>query len=199
MGVHGVRVTGSSELQDHSDEELMAGVAGGDAVAFAALHGRFAPAVLHWVVRTLVDSAQAEEVAQEVFLHAWRHASQFDPARGRAAAWLKTLAHRRAIDRVRSSQSSTRRDEETGRRDFSAPFDSTAETVEASVMRDHLERALSLLTDVQQEALRLRYHRDHSNAEIAERLAIPIGTVKTRIRDGLQNLRRHVDHTIRAA
>jgi len=176
----------------------MVRVADGDEAAFAVLHARLAPAVFHWVLRTLVDAAQAEEVAQEVFLHVWQHASQFDPARGRAAAWLRTLAHRRAVDRVRSSQSSTRRDEETGRRDFSAPFDSTAETVEASAMRAHLEHALTRLTDVQQEALRLRYHQEHSNAEIAEHLAIPIGTVKTRIRDGLQSLRRHVDQTTAA-
>lgn len=171
------------------DETLLARVAKGDQEAFALLYDRVAGQVYGLVRRVLRDPAQAEEVAQEVFLEVWRQAPRFDPARGRARAWILTLAHRRAVDRVRSAQASRNRDERVAARDHSRPFDVVAEAVETRAERDMVRAALVQLTDLQREAVELAYYGGYTYREVAELLGAPLGTVKTRLRDGLIRLR----------
>ena len=170
-------------------EELLVATAAGDRRAFSRLYDQTAARVHGLVVRVLVDAAQAEEVTQEVFLEAWQTAARFDPARGAAAAWLLTLAHRRAVDRVRSVQASRERDLRTGIRDLGVPVDEVAEAAEIAVEHDRVRGALAELSPAQRECLALAYYAGCTQSEIAERLGLPLGTVKTRVRDGMIRLR----------
>ena len=172
-----------------TDEELVRRVASGDEQAFAELYQRVAAAVFGLVTRVVRDPAQAEEVAQEVFVELWRTASRFDPARGTARSWIMTCAHRRAVDRVRSAERAARRDELAGRRDQGRPYDEVVEQVEAGLEREQIRRSLAALTELQREAVVLAYYGGYTHREIAELLGVPSGTVKTRLRDGLLRLR----------
>ncbi|RLP76374.1 sigma-70 family RNA polymerase sigma factor [Mycetocola tolaasinivorans] len=165
-------------------------VQSGDRDAFAALYDLFVGRVLGLVRHVLVDHAQSEEVTQEVFLEVWQRASTFDPERGSVSGWLMTLAHRRAVDRVRSAQAGRNRDERIGIRDFPEPVDEVSETVEIRVEYARVEVALRELTVPQREAVTLAYYEGFTQTQIAERLKIPLGTVKTRIRDGMIKLRQ---------
>lgn len=173
-------------------------VQGGDREAFASLYDLFVSRVLGLVRHVLVDHAQAEEVTQEVFLEVWQRASTFDPERGSVSGWLMTLAHRRAIDRVRASQAGRNRDERIGIRDLPIPVDEVAETVETRVEHTRVERALGHLSPPQREAVLLAYYEGFTQTEIAERLKIPLGTVKTRIRDGMIKLRQILGEEVTA-
>lgn len=170
-------------------EDLMARTARGDAAAFAALYDRLAPAVYGLVRKVLRDPAMSEEVAQEVLLEVWRKAARFDPAAGSVASWVMTVAHRRAVDRVRSEQACGVRDDRAGRRDLDAPVDSVAEGTQARLEAEQVRRALGGLTELQRQAIELAYYGGHTYPEVAALLGAPLGTVKTRIRDGLVRLR----------
>lgn len=186
MTTSGPRATGAAE-RGTADEALL-GAASGDQDAFARFYDATVPVVFGTVLRVLRDHAQSEEVVQEVFLEAWRTADRFDPARGTARGWIVTMAHRRAVDRVRSSQASTDRDERAGIRE-PAPYDSVSEEVEVLMEREEVQRALSTLTLVQREAVDLAYYGGRTHREIADDLRLPLGTVKTRLRDALIRLR----------
>ncbi len=170
------------------DTDLMGAVARGDKDAFATLYDRFVDQVYGLIRKVLRDPAQSEEVAQEVFVDVWRTARRYDPDRGAVATWLMTLAHRRAVDRVRSEQSARRRDEHVGQREPRV-FDSVAEAVETTLEHEQVRRALGQLTDLQREAIELAYYGGNSYRDVAELLGTPLGTVKTRMRDGLVRLR----------
>lgn len=172
-----------------TDEALLQAVALGDQQAFASLYDRLAPLVYGVVRRVVRDPAQSEEVSQEIFVEVWRFATRFDPARGTGRAWVLTLAHRRAIDRVRSEQASRDRTDRIGHRDQSLPFDEVAEHVEVRLEHDQVREALHELTDLQREAVELAYYRGNTYREVADLLDAPLGTVKTRMRDGLIRLR----------
>jgi RNA polymerase sigma-70 factor (ECF subfamily) len=128
-------------------------------------------------------------VTQEVLVDLWRTATSFDPARGSATTWVMTLAHRRAVDRVRSAQASTDRDTRAALLDHAPPFDVVAEAVEGRLEREQIARALGGLTDLQREAVTLAFYGGYTHVQISELLGVPLGTVKTRIRDGLIRMR----------
>ncbi|SMQ71826.1 sigma-70 family RNA polymerase sigma factor [Agreia sp. VKM Ac-1783] len=172
-----------------SVESLLLRVADGDQRSFAELYDRVAPRVLGLIKRLLIDHAQSEEVAQEVFLEIWRTATRFDPQRGAALSWVLTMAHRRAVDRIRASQSSHDRDIKIGIRDVDREYDQVAESVEIRIEHERVKRAMTQLTELQREAISLAYYGGYSHSEVAKILAIPIGTVKTRLRDGMIRLR----------
>jgi RNA polymerase sigma-70 factor (ECF subfamily) len=164
-------------------------VAGGDRAAFAALYD-LASARVHGIVRrVLVDQAQSEEVTQDVFLEIWQHASRFDPEVGHAVGWILTIAHRKAVDRVRASQASRNRDLKIGIRDMPREFDHVAEEVEITVEHSRARSALANITELQRQVVTLAYFDGLSQNEIAEKLNVKVGTVKTRLRDGLMRLR----------
>ncbi|WP_371812345.1 ECF RNA polymerase sigma factor SigK [Frigoribacterium sp. CFBP 8766] len=177
---------------ERSVDELLALVAEGNERAFAAFYDGTASRVLGLVRRILVDPAQSEEVTQEVFFAAWQEAPQFDPAKGTALAWLLMRARRRAIDRVRSSQASRDRDTVVGIRDHESSRDDVAEKAEVLVEHHRVARAMGDLTKVHREALELTYYGGFTQSEAAIRAGVPIGTMKTRIRDALIALRKHV-------
>lgn len=170
-----------------SAEDLLARVTGGDREAFAEFYDRVAGQVYGLARRVLRDPALAEEVLQEVLVDAWQKAASFDPERGTAHAWILTMAHRRAVDRVRSEQASRLRHlraflHEPGGED-------AAEAAEASVEQKRVQRALETLSSLQRQAIELAYYGGHTYREVAELLDIPLGTAKTRIRQGLLRLR----------
>lgn len=170
-------------------DEVLRQVALGDEAAFERLYHRMAGQVLGVVQRVLRDPSQSEEVAQEVLVEVWRSASRFDPARGSATTWVLTMAHRRAVDRVRSAQAASDREDRVGRRDQQRPFDEVAEQVTDQLEHEAVRRCLGSLTDLQREAVQLAYYGGNTYREVAELLGSPLGTIKTRLRDGLIRLR----------
>jgi RNA polymerase sigma-70 factor (ECF subfamily) len=175
--------------RQRSDDELLAGAARGDQHDFAALYDRVAAPVYGLVRRVVRDPAQAEEVSQEVFVDVWRTAARFDPDRGSATAWILTIAHRRAIDRVRADQASRQRTARVGRDQQQRDYDAVAEAVETAFEHEQVRLALGSLTALQREAVELAYYQGYTYREVAEVLDTPLGTVKTRMRDGLIRLR----------
>jgi len=176
-----------AERADAGLDTLLTHVAKGDQAAFEALYDQLAASVYGLIRKVLRNPSQAEEVTQEVLLEVWRTASRFDPARGSAATWVLTIAHRRAIDRVRAEEAAAAREQRTAQ----APtaVDEVAETVEASMDAERLRRCLAGLTELQRESITLAYYGGYSYAQVAALLDTALGTIKTRIRDGLTRLR----------
>jgi RNA polymerase sigma-70 factor (ECF subfamily) len=172
-----------------TQDQLLARVAQGDQAAFAALYDQIAPRVLGLVRRLLRDHAQSEEVTQEIFLEIWQTATRYDSNKGGASTWIMTMAHRRAVDRVRASQASRDRDTKIGIRDYDAQYDNVSETVQTRVEHERVEKAMLRLTELQRQAVSLAYYGGYSHSEVATLLSVPIGTVKTRLRDGMIRLR----------
>ncbi|MEW1865842.1 ECF RNA polymerase sigma factor SigK [Streptomyces sp. NBC_00669] len=170
-------------------EALLDRVSRGDQEAFEHLYTAVAGAVLGLVRRVVRDSAQSEEVAQEVLIEVWRCAARFDPQQGSAMAWIMTMAHRRAVDRVRSAQAAADREHKAGLRDRVRAFDEVTEQVERRLEREQVRRCLERLTELQHESVTLAYYRGYTYQETAEVLGVALGTVKTRLRDGLIRLR----------
>lgn len=170
-------------------EELVQRVATGDHAAFAALYDRIAPQVYGVVRKVLRDPAQSEEVAQEVLLEIWRTAARYDQSKSSAATWMLTMAHRRAIDRVRTEQAARDRTERVASADVRRSVDEVAEAVEGRAESDQVRRALEGLSELQREAIKLAYYGGYTYPEVARLLDAPLGTVKTRLRDGLIRLR----------
>ncbi|MEU9168139.1 sigma-70 family RNA polymerase sigma factor [Streptomyces sp. NPDC048420] len=170
-------------------DELLVLVAGGDQKAFEELYGLVAGPVFGLVRRVVRDPAQSEEVSQEVLLELWRSAARFDPRKGTALSWILTLAHRRAVDRVRSARAAGEREQREARRAHHTAFDQVTEEVEAGLEREWVRRCLERLTELQRQSVTLAYYDGYTYREVAERLSLPLGTVKTRMRDGLTRLR----------
>ncbi|OZB86250.1 ECF RNA polymerase sigma factor SigK [Microbacterium sp. 13-71-7] len=176
---------------DDPASALLLRIAGGDQAAFADLYDLLSSRVFGLILRVLVNRSQSEEVLQEVFLEIWQTAARFTAERGRGRTWILTIAHRRAIDRVRSSQASGDRDVRAGARDLDVAHDSVAEQAELSIEAERVTQALGTLPEAQREALVLAYYGGYSQSEIATITGSPLGTVKTRMRDGLTRLRAH--------
>jgi RNA polymerase sigma-70 factor, ECF subfamily len=170
-------------------EDLLVAVAKGDEKAFERLYDLVAAPVFGVVRRVVRDSAQSEEVTQEVLVELWRTATRYDPSLGGALNWALTLAHRRAVDRVRSAQASSNRDERVAAMSADRAFDEVAETVAARLEHEQVRRCLSALTGLQRESVMLAYYGGNTYREVAELLKTPLGTIKTRLRDGLIRLR----------
>lgn len=170
-------------------ERLLAGAATGDRAAFADLYDRTSPRVYGMVLRVLRDRGYSEEVTQEVYLQVWREADRFRADQGSPLAWILTIAHRRAVDRVRSETAATTRATRYGLRDI-VPVDEAVE--DEVVLRDDGRRirlCMTTLSTLQSEAVTLAYYDGLTYREVAERLAVALPTVKSRIRDGLKRLR----------
>lgn len=169
---------------------LLTQVATGDDEAFARLYDQVAHRVHGLATRVVGTRAHAEELTQEVFLQVWREAGRFDPARGSGLSWLLTITHRRAVDRVRSEVAQSRR-QVVYEYQMSAPeADSTSEEVIGRDEARTVHEALACLTPIQREAIELAYLHGLTYQEVSERLELPLGTAKTRIRDGMLTMRR---------
>jgi RNA polymerase sigma-70 factor, ECF subfamily len=169
--------------------ELLKACSLGDEAAFAKLYDATAARMFGLVLRTVRDRAQSEEVAQDAYLDIWRNSSRFDPSRGSAISWLMTIGHRKAVDRVRSAEASRRRDTAYEVHERAAPFDQTVEEAHRNLDGHRVRRALDMLTETQRGALELAYFGGYTHREVAAMLDLPLGTAKTRIRDGLIRLR----------
>ncbi|MBP2412193.1 RNA polymerase sigma-70 factor (ECF subfamily) [Arthrobacter stackebrandtii] len=176
-------------LAPPTHEDLIRLVALGDEAAFEELYDAVAPRVFGLVRKVVRDPDQSQEVTQEVFVDIWAQASRFDADRGKAMSWILVIAHRKAVDKVRASQASSNRDLREGIKEYQESYDDVADTVESQLEAERVNKALDSLTQVQQEAIRLAYYGGYTHQEVAELLKIPVGTVKTRIRDGMIRLR----------
>ena len=181
-----------SEDTSANHARLIRDIAGGSQAAFEALYDEISPKVFGVICRVLRDGAQCEEVLQEVFLEVWQRAGTFDESRGKAVSWILVMAHRRAVDRVRASQSSKDRDLREGIRDFTASHDDVEKVVEANLEGERVRRALAELADTQRRAIELAYFGGYTHRQVAEILDVPVGTIKTRIRDGMIRLRNQL-------
>ncbi|MFD0688674.1 ECF RNA polymerase sigma factor SigK [Actinomadura fibrosa] len=181
---HGTRPAddGSPDLS-----ELLGRVARGDRDAFAQVYERLSGPVYGLALRVVRDPAQAEEIAQDVLVEIWRKASHYRPDRGSAISWALTVAHRRAVDRVRSAQADRDREQ---RATAPAPdYDQVAEEAGTRLEHQQVRRCLRGLTERQRESITLAYYGGYTYREVAELLGIGLTAVKTRMRDGLIRLR----------
>ena len=175
-----------------SDEALVALVARGDEGALAELYDRVSRVAYGLALRVLRDERHAEDAVQEAFLQVWRSAATFRAERAKASTWILTLVHRRAVDLVRREE----RRQADPLTDDSAAGEAPEQTEEAAWLRFERERvqsALRQLPDVQREALELAYYGGFSQSELADRLGVPLGTIKSRMFAGLARLRELLD------
>ncbi|MFK4087164.1 ECF RNA polymerase sigma factor SigK [Kribbella sp. NPDC020789] len=171
------------------DGELMSRVARGDTAAYSQLFDAVSPRVYGLIRRVLRNPAQSEEVAQEVMIEVWRLAARYDSSRGSATSWILTMAHRRAIDRVRAEQSSTNRDHAVGMQSIDTDFDQVTDSVIGQLDAERVRRCLGSLTELQRESITLAYYGGHTYPEVAALLDAKLPTIKARMRDGLLRLR----------
>lgn len=170
-------------------QELLVRVARGDQDAFAGVYDAVSGPVLGLVRSVLRDPAQSEEVAQEVLVEVWRTAPRFRASRGSAMNWVLTVAHHRAVDRVRSAESAAAREHKAALLDRTPAFGEVSEQVESRLEREQVRRCMRTLSELQRESVTLAYYRGLTYREVSELLAVPLGTIKTRLRDGLIRLR----------
>ena len=175
-----------------SDEALIALVARGDESALAELYDRVGRVAYGLAFRVLRDDRLAEDAVQEAFLGVWRTAAGFRPERAKASTWILTLVHRRAVDLVRREE--RRRadplDDET--RD-AATSESAEDSAWLGFERERVQTALKQLPDAQREVIEVAYYGGYSQSELAERLGVPLGTIKSRMFAGLARLRELLD------
>jgi RNA polymerase sigma-70 factor, ECF subfamily len=180
---------GTEDESTLDPRKLLAEVAKGDERAFERLYDVIAGSLFGLIQQIVRDSAQSEEVTQEVLVEVWRTATHYRPERGSVMTWVLTLAHRRAVDRVRSAQAAKQREARVGSREQGRPFDEVAESVTSRWEQQQVRRCIQTLTDLQRESVMLTYYRGYTYREAAGLLGAPPSTVKTRLRDGLIRLR----------
>ncbi|WP_354182585.1 sigma-70 family RNA polymerase sigma factor [Arthrobacter sp. UYP6] len=171
-------------------ETLLAGIAAGSQDDFAAFYALTSRRVYGLARRVLIDAELSEDTTQEVYLQVWTNASRFDPSVGSPMAWLLTLAHRRAVDRVRSEQSSANREARFGAAMQEPDYDNVVDTVTQRLDAEAVVQCLDSLTDTQRESVRLAYYGGLTYREVAQRLSAAVPTIKSRIRDGLIRLKK---------
>ncbi|MBJ2121014.1 ECF RNA polymerase sigma factor SigK [Arthrobacter sp. MSA 4-2] len=169
--------------------DLLLRIARQDQEAFAAFYAQTSRRVYGLARRVLIDPELSEDATQEVYLQVWNSAGRFDPAAGSPMAWLMTLAHRRAVDKVRSEQSSTDREARYGAATQTIDHDDVVDTVTQRLEAETVVKCLDTLTDTQQESVRLAYYGGLTYREVAEKLGVAVPTIKSRIRDGLLRLK----------
>jgi RNA polymerase sigma-70 factor (ECF subfamily) len=163
--------------------------ADGDEAAFAALYDATSATVYGMTLRVVRSPEIAAEVLQEAYLMAWQQASRFDPERGTVLGRLCALAHRRAVDRIRHVAREKDREQTFENRRAGTPADETWQEVEQALDTQQVQAAMGALTPLQREAVSLAYYEGCTYQQVAQRLDIPLGTAKARIRDGLHRLR----------
>ncbi|MFI5663811.1 sigma-70 family RNA polymerase sigma factor [Streptomyces sp. NPDC051684] len=169
--------------------ELMVQVVQGDEEAFSAVYDAVAAPVFGLVFRMLRDHAQSEEVAQEVLIELWRTAAHYRPEKGTVLNWVLTLAHQRTVDRIRSVEAATSRERRAALLERMPEYDEVSEQVEGHFEREQLRRCLRSLSKIQRQSVMLAYYQGLTYKEVAAALSAPLGTIKTRMRDGLIRLR----------
>ena len=168
---------------------LLRRVAHGDAEAFASFYDHTRSRVYGLVTRVLRDPGYSEETTQDVYLQVWRNASNYDPSAGSALAWLMTLAHRRAVDRVRSEQAASQRESRYGSANVDLPADRVADAVIHRDERRQVTECLGSLTDIQRECIQMAYYEGLTYVQVSERLSANLATIKSRMRDAIRGLR----------
>jgi len=169
--------------------DLMTRSARGHEDAFAELYDLTSSRIYAIVLRVLRSPDHAAEVTQEIYVEVWRQSSRYASTKGSVLAWMTTMAHRRAVDRVRSVSSDTARDEKYAFATADREIDHVWEGVEQRLDVDRVRKGMASLTPIQREALTLAYFGGYTQSQVAQLLKLPLGTVKTRIRDGLIGLR----------
>lgn len=189
-------VDGSATVQSEQNSlsrepliDLLERIAGQDQEAFAEFYRLTSRRVYGMARRVLIDVELSQDTTQEVFLQVWNSADKFNPASGSPMGWLMTLAHRRAVDRVRSQQSATDREARYGTAMLVPDHDDVAETVTQRLEAEAVVHCLQTLTETQQESVRMAYYGGLTYREVAEKLGAAVPTVKSRIRDGLIRLK----------
>ncbi|MFJ1455471.1 ECF RNA polymerase sigma factor SigK [Nocardia wallacei] len=191
-GSTGTVSTGEGAGSDATLQALIERVAVGDEQAFADLYDIVSGPVLGIVTRILRDRSRSEEVMQEVLLEIWLKAPKFCEQQGNVMAWAVTMAHRRAIDRVRHEQACSDREDRIEQLDVRRPVDEVVETALARLDEQQVRTALDKLTELQRQSIVLAYYGGYTYREVSQVLGTPVGTIKTRMRDGLIRLREHL-------
>jgi RNA polymerase sigma-70 factor (ECF subfamily) len=177
------------KYRELDDLDLLALVGAGRAEALEALYSRYAGRVYSLALGLLRDPGFAEEVTEEVFLSLWRRSATYDSQRSRFTTWLLSIAHHRAVDRLRQRRATPFLEPEEALERVADPAPDPLETASRNLEGEQAHRALETLPPEQREVLVLAYFRGYTQSEIARRLKIPLGTVKTRMRLGLKKLR----------
>jgi RNA polymerase sigma-70 factor, ECF subfamily len=185
-------MTGPPRLSDELDA-LLGRVARRDSAAFATVYDLTKTRVYGLVTRVLRDPGYSEETTQEIYLEVWRTAPMYDSAKGSALAWLLTIAHRRAVDRVRAEQAGSRRESRYGAANADPPTDVVADSAIAGDERRRVIECLDTLTDAQRQCIELAYYQGLTYSEVSHRLTANLSTIKSRIRDALRGLRDCLD------
>ncbi|MGV0809211.1 sigma-70 family RNA polymerase sigma factor [Mycolicibacterium setense] len=170
-------------------DALLRRVARRDIDAFAELYDQTRSRVFGLVAKVLRDPGYSEETTQDIYLQVWRNADGYDPTAGSAMAWLMTLAHRRAVDRVRAEQAASQRESRYGASSLEPPADHVADSVITQDEQRRVAECLSALTDAQRECIHLAYYDGLTYSQVSQRLAANLATIKSRIRDALRGLR----------
>lgn len=171
-------------------DELLRRVARQDVDAFATFYDQTRARVYGLVTRVLRDRGYSEETTQDIYLQVWRTADAYNPAAGSPMSWLLTLAHRRAVDRVRSEQAASQRESRYGAANVEPPFDQVADSAILSDERRQVTDCLGALTDTQREAIQLAYYDGLTYVQVSEQLSANLATIKSRMRDAILGLRR---------
>ncbi|MFW0795594.1 ECF RNA polymerase sigma factor SigK [Gordonia sp. CPCC 205515] len=175
----------------HAEElrTLLAESALGDRTSFARLYDLTSSRIYGLALRVVVDRNYAEEVVQEAYLQFWQRAADYQPSRGSVISWMMTIAHRRAVDRVRSEELQHRKTAEFGATNQASNVPATLELVVDREATTELRTCLNRLTDLQRDSIEMSYFGGLSYPEVAEHTSTPLPTIKSRIRDGLRKLR----------
>jgi RNA polymerase sigma-70 factor, ECF subfamily len=185
----GAQRSASRDYSDFPDEALLALAAREDEDALAALYDRYGRVAYGLALRIVRDQALAEDAVQEAFLAVWRTAASFRAERAKASTWILTLVHRRAVDVVRREERRRAQPLAEGVEEADERALAADEEIELTDRRRIVQEALRRLPDEQREALELAYYGGLTQSELAERLAVPLGTIKSRMFTGLRRLR----------